>query len=497
MNAPLQGPTLIVAATHRSGSYHLCDLLSKFADIPLPEEHFNFDLLYTRSRLGFSDEAPVREVMAALREEISSDQGIFTMKAMWGAFSRIFRTLARESDGDPAAWQALPMELFPGARFIFIRRRDKVRQAVSFYKASLTGVWRHESAEKRYPPEFLVYDYLKILKHLRTIEADERGWEAFLTSKGLPYKEVWYEDFVKDRLSGLREICDFLEIPPRMDHVPDVRFVRAPDDINSKWASLYEGHAEAVRLTSQADGLLLEADSACRVEFVEEGGSPGLAGEKGLLHFKVTNTGNRPWPVVGVEDGPGWIRLCVQLGKKDETDSSWVGLYCQLGPGESTNVAVPLTFPSAAGRVTGIVHVEQEGVGPLCPEKTLSFIVGETPVVAGLNRHFPGWEPTDVREWKKLPGLGKVKVDLFPWIYHPEHGWLFVAKESSQTGGVTIHDKQVGWLQVYPESYPSGIVRVSDWTSLNYKGMDGEMRVFELPDSGKEIRVPKNPGGED
>jgi hypothetical protein len=54
--------------------------------------------------------------------------------------------------------------------------------------------------------------------------------------------------------------------------------------------------------------------------------------------------------------------------------------------------------------------------------------------------------------WRNLPWFGTYKVDAWPWIWHTEHGWLYVV--STDTASIWLWDTRLGWLFTTQSSYP-------------------------------------------
>jgi hypothetical protein len=84
-----------------------------------------------------------------------------------------FSQLARLLNIDSVA------ELFNGARPIRIRRRDLVRQAISYYTAEETGVWSTTNAGSLTETPSPAYNGEAISQHLSAILAADAGWNAF------------------------------------------------------------------------------------------------------------------------------------------------------------------------------------------------------------------------------------------------------------------------------------------------------------------------------
>src|SRR5215208_481849 len=167
----------LVCATPRSGSTLLCKLLDATGVAGHPEEYFEalrhsglprrpheyFDPERHANivrRLAFREmpdrPATPNELWAPdtyeryvdwVLEQGSTANGVFGAKLMWGYLGD-FAQLLRGIDG--AAGLPLPALLervFPGLRYVRITRRDKVRQAVSLWKAVQTQAWRRERAD--------------------------------------------------------------------------------------------------------------------------------------------------------------------------------------------------------------------------------------------------------------------------------------------------------------------------------------------------------------
>jgi trehalose 2-sulfotransferase len=172
-------PTLsyLVCATPRSGSTLLCDLLDQTGIAGHPEEYFEalrhsglprrpheyFDPERHANiveRLAFRElpdgkatpsdlwqPATYDRYLAWAIEEGTTPNGVFAAKLMWGYLGD-FATLLRGIDG--MAGLPVPELLgraFPNLHYIRITRQDKVRQAVSLWRAVQTQTWQRDEGE--------------------------------------------------------------------------------------------------------------------------------------------------------------------------------------------------------------------------------------------------------------------------------------------------------------------------------------------------------------
>ena len=100
-------------------------------------------------------------------------------------------------------------ELLPVTRWIWIRRRDRVAQAVSWARAVQTGQWV-AGQPLRGPP---VYCRRHIAHRLAQIHAAESFWEQTVARRGVAPVQVDYEALVTDWPGEIHRICAALGEP--------------------------------------------------------------------------------------------------------------------------------------------------------------------------------------------------------------------------------------------------------------------------------------------
>ena len=125
---------------------------------------------------------------------------------------------------------------------MFVTRRDKVRQAVSLWKAIQTWSW---STEQRGPESHpLVYSEAAIDHLIRDIHAHESGWRAYFRSCGVRPLTVIYEDFVERYGETIREILRSIGVggAAELEIAPPRRRQQA-DELSEEWIDRYRGVA--------------------------------------------------------------------------------------------------------------------------------------------------------------------------------------------------------------------------------------------------------------
>ena len=148
-----------------------------------------------------------------------------------------FRTKLRETGafGDPATDdRAMLRNAFPRLHFVHIRRRHKLRQALSTARALQTGLWKVKNGEMmEREPQF---DAELIEQSLREAQRQEKIWQDFFQKIGIRAFEVEYEKLCQDYEGTIRSVLDFLRISlPRGARIGPPVTIRQADEISRMW----------------------------------------------------------------------------------------------------------------------------------------------------------------------------------------------------------------------------------------------------------------------
>lgn len=267
----------LVCATPRSGSTLLCKLLGATGVAGHPEEYFEalrhsglprrpheyFDPDRHANiirRLAFREmpDSPAtpndlwapdtydRYLEWALAEG-STPNGVFGAKLMWGYLGD-FAQLVRGIDGH--AGLALPSLLdrvFPGLRYVRITRRDKVRQAVSLWRAVQTQAWRQErnGDGPRKPAGEPQFSFRAINYLVRELTAHDASWDAYFLGLGTEPPTITYEDLAEAHEPVIRRVLDHLGVPVPDDlefGEPELR--SQSDDLSERWVERFNEQLE-------------------------------------------------------------------------------------------------------------------------------------------------------------------------------------------------------------------------------------------------------------
>lgn len=235
----------LICATPRSGSTLLCGLLESSRVAGRPASYFNRrglhdyadDWRIARPRDGRIDEAYVRAALAAGK----TSNGVFGGRIMAETLPELIGDLAAADSGSAVTDLEL-LSAQPGRlRFVHLRRRDVVAQAVSWAKALQTHYWHPGEAVKpggQHPH----YDEELIGRLLAAIDKFEADWTLWFTAHSIVPCQVVYEELAADPLRAAHKVLAYLglHVPPDRQLVIGHR--RQADQVNADWAARFRAH---------------------------------------------------------------------------------------------------------------------------------------------------------------------------------------------------------------------------------------------------------------
>lgn len=150
--------------------------------------------------------------------------GVLSVKLFWKDVEDILEELSPSHfeylrDNPPASISPavyrkiyeLLAEIFPNPVFVYLTRRDRVRQAVSTLVAAQTKLWRSiPGVGEQSPSGVATYDYEQILSCLGFSDYCNAHWKNFLPAAGASAHSVFYEDLVREYVPTLRKVFEYL-----------------------------------------------------------------------------------------------------------------------------------------------------------------------------------------------------------------------------------------------------------------------------------------------
>jgi len=228
----------IVASVQRSGTHLLCSILRSTGIAGSPEEHF-------LSKPGETwDErwgAPSRvaHVERVLRQNTGAN-GVFGTVVMWSYFERMLQMLQEIPAYKNVDGAQLLAAVFHEPKYIWLRRRNHVEQAISWAMACQTGVWTQKAEEKSQTRAIPKFDFKVIDEWCNRIVAHDEGWANYFRENQIEPLIVFYEDVVASHCVTAERVLKFLGLPfpPDME-MPPPAVEKQATRISKEWAARY------------------------------------------------------------------------------------------------------------------------------------------------------------------------------------------------------------------------------------------------------------------
>lgn len=268
----------IVCSTQRTGSTYLCRLLASTGVAGNPQEYFEaradtglpphpgyFLAGLPRTGTGIRDDprpadGPVYSDLRAVDgweshlertfRSGTTENGVFAAKLMWSQLPDLEQHAIAVPELAGASGSELLGRLLGSPSYVWMRRRDKVRQAISLWRALQTRSWRLETSAVDLDEPTLYYDFEGIEHLRRRLTADDESWGRFFLHSLIEPLELVYETDVETNPVGavIRVLGHIgVDVPPGWE--PAARMVRQSDRLNDTWHEAYHRDA-TVRLTS-------------------------------------------------------------------------------------------------------------------------------------------------------------------------------------------------------------------------------------------------------
>ena len=195
----------LLATVPRTGSSFLSHVLWRTGCLGAPLEYLNFD---KDGPYFFAHDAPDQQAWlwrSVLRRR-TSPNGVFGVKC----FPTQLEALHQDN---PALLNAIWATLLPAGkpgRIVALARRDRTAHAISYARATLSGIWRSEQeAGGRAEPE---YSRQALATAEQWIDAQTSAWEEMFANLRIAPLRLWYEDVVADPDAAALQVANYLGV---------------------------------------------------------------------------------------------------------------------------------------------------------------------------------------------------------------------------------------------------------------------------------------------
>jgi LPS sulfotransferase NodH len=130
--------------------------------------------------------------------------------------------------------------VFLNHRHIFMTRRNKVRLAVSWWKAIQSGEWHVPTDQARTPVDLSDKYSFDAINHLyNECSMREAGIQEFFAEGGITPLNIFYEDFTQNYEGTVRTILDYLELESHSVTIAPPPLTKLSDTVSEEWTQRF------------------------------------------------------------------------------------------------------------------------------------------------------------------------------------------------------------------------------------------------------------------
>ena len=222
-----------------------------------PESHFHepsiaaWKAYYDLSAEDFADEkAALSAIFNAAHDYGMGAGDIFALRLQRHSFEffmRQLRVLHPESADQAGRFQAA----FGETLFIHLTRNDKLGQAISYVKATQTGLWHRRAdgseLERLSPPQDPTYDGHAIEAQLATFIADDSAWNDWFAAEQISPLRLTYEGLSADPTGIVTEILDALGLDRKAAEGLSPSVAKLSDETSLDWETRFVAEGRNVQ----------------------------------------------------------------------------------------------------------------------------------------------------------------------------------------------------------------------------------------------------------
>jgi trehalose 2-sulfotransferase len=212
--------TYVICTNPRSGSHLLCDGLGSTSLAGRPREWFNPRGEESRRPQWGLDKSPNATFAVYLnqvRARSTTRNGISGIVLHFYQFVELAKKLADVEGFEGLTTAEMMMKAFPNLKYLWLTRRDKARQAISYLLATKTGDWwmidrskLGKSGDKIDQPDF---DPQAAGQLEERLAQNDVSWQSYFESNNISPLTVYYEDLAADYCGGVVRVLKWLGVP--------------------------------------------------------------------------------------------------------------------------------------------------------------------------------------------------------------------------------------------------------------------------------------------
>lgn len=230
-----------VIFTPRSGSFLLCECLRNTGLAGLPDEY----LATPKVTQFVNQNAHIEnssDYVQYVMNKFYTQNGVFGLKTTYTQLLYWVNQAHKTDIQTNNSVHIFAQKHFGELNYIYLSRHDKVRQAISYYRALKTGLWTWKKGKfKRRLPEF---NFEEIHSLVGRIRHDEARIQKYFSENNITPLNVLYERFILEYEKTALRILEFLDVDvPHPLTFTEPKLRQMADEVTDQWVILYNNLA--------------------------------------------------------------------------------------------------------------------------------------------------------------------------------------------------------------------------------------------------------------
>jgi len=212
-----------ILSSPRSGGTLLGRMLYDTGQAGDPLEYFNLRLLQIGREQSKNTSLALFDFLRLMESRRTSPNGVFGIKIQYDHILRAFRTETPN--------EKMVKFLERHDCLFWVRRRNKIRQAISHAIAVHTNAWSSEEGKTDEP---ILIPLLDCITSFQAISHQDLGWEQLFQLNEIEVSTIWYEDLVAEYEATCRLVLTSLRLDTSVPQVPSPSIRRQSGTINEQ-----------------------------------------------------------------------------------------------------------------------------------------------------------------------------------------------------------------------------------------------------------------------
>lgn len=233
----------LVCFTARSGSTLLCEALVNTGLAGRPEEYFlpGSQVRFQTPVWNEWTDLPLADYLGRILEIGTTPNGVFGTKCQIQELYDVVGLLRQTPPYQNMGPSEVIASVFPNPRYIFVTRRDKVRQAISNVRARQTQEWWFRDTSTTGTSGVApTYNFTMIDQTVQQFVVQEARWAQFFADAAITPFTVVYEDLVLRYEETVRDVLAWLTIAgARSLGLPEPGMKKQADALSEAWVERY------------------------------------------------------------------------------------------------------------------------------------------------------------------------------------------------------------------------------------------------------------------